>query len=103
LKGASGSSGSWWPTDTICKIIYGRNTGLEKIDVINDKLNKARTAVCYERIDPADFLKLKAEREREIAALERQISELPRELTRTGYQLILRISRNEITTGQFPD
>jgi hypothetical protein len=58
---------------------HERNTVLMKIDVVNDKLNKARTAILYERIDPADFKIMKAECEKEIAALERLITELPKD------------------------
>ena len=51
-----------------------RSRALKQIDVINSRLNKARTAVLYERIDPADFKIMKAECEQEIVALERQMT-----------------------------
>jgi hypothetical protein len=58
---------------------HERNTVLKKIDVVNDKLNKARTAILYERIDPADFKIMKPECEKEIATLERQIAEISKD------------------------
>ena len=54
-----------------------RSRALKQIDVINSRLNKARTAVLYERIDPADFKIMKAECEQEIVALERQMTQVP--------------------------
>jgi site-specific DNA recombinase len=78
---------------------HERNTVLKKIDVVNDKLNKARMAVLYERIDPADFKIMKAECEKEIAALERQITELPKDtktverITQKGLDNLIRLDQ----------
>jgi site-specific DNA recombinase len=54
-----------------------RNKVLKQIDVLNGQLNKARREMLFERIDPADFKIMKVECEKEITALERQITQLP--------------------------
>jgi site-specific DNA recombinase len=59
-----------------------RNKVLKQIDVLNSQLNKARREMLFERIDPADFKIMKVDCEKEITALERQITQLPHD-TRT--------------------
>ncbi|WP_431215172.1 recombinase family protein [Puia sp. P3] len=54
-----------------------RNKVLKQIDVLNDKLNKARRKMLFEEVDPADFKLMKTDCEREINALERQVTQLP--------------------------
>jgi len=56
-----------------------RNLVIKQIDVINGRLNKARSAVLYERIDTAGFKIRKAECEQEIVALERPMTQVPQE------------------------
>ena len=56
-----------------------RNKVLKQIGVLNDKLNKARKEVLFERIDPVDFKIMKVECEKEINSLEAQITQMPHE------------------------
>jgi site-specific DNA recombinase len=76
-----------------------RNKVLKQIDVLNAQLNKARREMLFERIDPADFKIMKAECEKEVSSLERQITQLPHD-TKTVEGIVQRSLASLMQLGE---